>query len=131
MNKKLAKPIKIRTKLTLEDSADETLDYYAKLAAAIDGDADSDAKIKDQKIRNVLNLIEKELRRATSLHGGMRSVHEGYAVLLEEVDELWDEVKKKTKNRSDQKMEEEAVQVAAMAARFVVDLLNCQTKRGY
>lgn len=45
--------------------------------------------------------------------------HEGYAVLLEEVDELWTEVKKKCADRSKERMRAEAIQVAAMAMRFV------------
>ena len=35
-------------------------------------------------------LVKDELIRARKNHGPMLSVHEGYAVLLEEVDELWD-----------------------------------------
>src|SRR5574341_2097686 len=34
-----------------------------------------------------------ELRRARSLCGPMRGPHEGWAVIFEELDELWDEVK--------------------------------------
>jgi hypothetical protein len=43
-------------------------------------------------------------------------------VLLEEVDELWDEVKKSPHKRDEQAMQAEAVQVAAMALRFLVDV---------
>ena len=77
----------------------------------------------EDRISVILKLVENELRRAKALHGKFHSVHEGWAVLYEEVDELWDEVKKKTKERSQAKLAEEAIQVAAMAARFVVDLL--------
>ena len=52
------------------------------------------------------------------------SAHEGYAVLLEEVDELWDEVKKKPRNREPQKMRAEAIQIAAMALRMVLDVVD-------
>ena len=75
-----------------------------------------------------LEQVREELIRATALHGPMRSSHEGYAVLLEEVDELWDEVKlKKRKLLTDQekarvRMRKEAIQVAAMAIRFVLDV---------
>jgi hypothetical protein len=44
--------------------------------------------------------------------------------LLEEIDELWDEVKKSPKKRNPVAMREEAVQVAAMALRFLIDV--CQ-----
>lgn len=49
------------------------------------------------------------------------STHEGYAVLLEEVDELWDEVKS---NGSNERLKAEAVQVAAMAIRFIQELTD-------
>lgn len=65
---------------------------------------------------------EMELRAASEKFAPFNSAHEGYAVLLEEVDELWDEVKIRTDFRSREKMRKEAIQVAAMALRFVVDL---------
>lgn len=65
-----------------------------------------------------LELVDKEQKRATKKHGPIRSFHEGYAVLLEEVDELWDEVKKKTENRNIDNIKEELVQIAAMAAKI-------------
>ncbi len=69
-------------------------------------------------VESVLSQIRSELIRATSKHGPMRSAHEGYAVLKEEVDELWDDVK--ANNHRGAVIE--AVQVAAMAARFVLDV---------
>jgi hypothetical protein len=48
------------------------------------------------------------------------SLHEGYAVLKEEVDELWDEIKKKNPNKAN--IYTEAKQVAAMAIRIMVEL---------
>jgi hypothetical protein len=56
------------------------------------------------------------------LYAPMHSAHEGWATLKEEVDELWDEVKKSPKNRDMDAMQEEAVQAAAMALRFIVDV---------
>lgn len=52
----------------------------------------------------------------------LHSAHEGYAVILEEVDELWDEVKKKREDRSKRKMRDECIQIAAMAIKFIEDL---------
>ena len=46
------------------------------------------------------------------------SAHEGYAVVKEEVDELWDAIKQ---NQRQEKLASEAKQVAAMALRFLTD----------
>lgn len=58
----------------------------------------------------------------------MNSAHEGYAVLLEELDELWEHVKTKQKNRDLHAMKREAIQIAAMAMRFAVEC--CTEERG-
>ena len=73
-------------------------------------------------IDQVLSLIEMELSRAMMLHGSMNSHHHAYGVILEEVDEFWDEVKKKSHDRSKDRMREELIQVAAMACRAILDL---------
>jgi len=62
--------------------------------------------------------IIQEYKRATDKFGCFASTHEGYAVILEELDELWDEIKK---NSDKETMRKEAIQVAAMGFRFVVD----------
>jgi hypothetical protein len=54
----------------------------------------------------------------------MNSAHEGYAVLLEELDELWEHVKTNQKRRDLVEMHKEAIQVAAMATRFALDICN-------
>ena len=61
-----------------------------------------------------------ELARARSKFGNFHSAHEGYAVILEELDELWREVQ--SKGRTVESLRGEAIQVAAMAIRFVEDL---------
>lgn len=49
--------------------------------------------------------------------------HEGYAVILEELDELWTEIKKKQSNYDLAQQRHEAIQVAAMVVRFIDELL--------
>ena len=71
---------------------------------------------------HVLQDIKTEFSRATEKFGPFNSAHEGYAVMLEEMDELWDEIKKKTKDLPH--MREEAIQIAAMAMRFVIDICD-------
>lgn len=61
--------------------------------------------------------VHSELRRATGKFGNFHNAHEGYAVLLEEVDELWEAIKHGTRKQQ----RKEAVQVAAMAVRLLRD----------
>ena len=75
------------------------------------------------KARLVLDEVELKLRHALSLYPPMHSVHEGYSIILEELDELWQEIKLKSLYRSEEKLRKEALQVAAMAVRFILDTL--------
>jgi hypothetical protein len=63
--------------------------------------------------------IVAEIERARRKHAPMRGPHEGYAVLLEEVDELWDEVKRRDPDLA--AMRKEAIQIAAMGLAFAVE----------
>ena len=72
-----------------------------------------------EKLHKVWSEVNAELRQATAKFGPFNSAHEGYAVLKEEVDELWDAIKT---NASPQHQREEAVQVAAMAIRYILDI---------
>lgn len=64
----------------------------------------------------------EELMRAKAKHAPMHGPHEGYAVILEELDELWDEVKAQKPDSG--RMRKEALQVAAMALRFIEDVCD-------
>ena len=74
------------------------------------------------KSNESLKLIESEFTRAADLYPGFHSNHEGYAVIKEEVDELWDEIKKSKDVRGNSRMKEELIQIAAMCVRFLNDL---------
>lgn len=75
-----------------------------------------------QKTLQAILEIATEFDSAANAFPPFASPHEGYAILKEEVDELWDEVKKKPSLRSNMALEKEAIQVAAMALRFLVDV---------
>ena len=64
----------------------------------------------------------RELCRARDKHATFNSDHEGYAVLLEEMDELWGEIKKRKEKRNRVFLLKESMQIAAMAMRFAADL---------
>ena len=63
-----------------------------------------------------------EYRSATAAFGQLSSGHEGYGVIKEELDELWDEIKVKPQDKY--RMRDEATQLAAMAIRFIVDVCS-------
>lgn len=68
-------------------------------------------------------LVKKELERARLKHPGTQnSLHEGYGVILEEVDEFWDLVKSQNPNCAD--LLSELVQIAAMAQRTAEDVVS-------
>ncbi len=66
----------------------------------------------------------EEAERAIASWPAFNSAHEAYAVLLEEVDELWDHVKSNQLRRDVSAMRRECIQVAAMALRFAAEVCN-------
>ena len=72
------------------------------------------------RLRAILDRVELEAAGAMRKFDPFNSPHEGYAVILEELDELWLEVKANNGRSPDAMIE--AIQVAAMAVRYVYDL---------
>lgn len=72
---------------------------------------------------NFQKLVSEELMRARKNHGPQHSYHEGYAILLEELDELWDEVKKKSNNRNHLDTLKELVQISSCAQKMAEDIV--------
>lgn len=70
-------------------------------------------------VQRILNEVHVEVHKAQKKHKPMNSPHEAYAVILEELDEYWDEVKA---DRGKQKSaRDELIQIAAMAVRALHD----------
>lgn len=69
-------------------------------------------------------LVEDELAEARKKHPPINSAHEGYSVILEELDEFWEEVRKNKTQRQPFWMLAELVQIAAMAQRTAEDVLK-------
>lgn len=71
-------------------------------------------------------LVREELGKARGSNGynypPMNSLHEGYAVILEEVEEFWDICKLKPAKRDRAHLLKELVQISAMAQRTAEDL---------
>lgn len=68
----------------------------------------------------ILSHVRDEIERAIRKHRSYGSAHEAWAVMREEVDELWDEVKADAGYT--RAAFAEAHQVAAVAVRYVLDL---------
>lgn len=66
------------------------------------------------------DLVSRELVRAREGHQPMRNPHEAYGIIMEEVDEFWDEVKRKRLNPL--AALKELAQIGAMAQRAAEDL---------
>lgn len=73
------------------------------------------------KLNDAAHSAQSECWDALEKFPAFNSAHEGYAVILEELDELWMEIKAHQRNRSNEAMRREAIQVAAMALRFIME----------
>ena len=84
----------------------------------------SAAEAYDEKLQLVTEKIFNEVKRAKKLFpNNFVNQHEAYAVILEEVDELWHEIKKNQRNYDLDAQRKEATQAAAMLCRLLVELL--------
>lgn len=73
--------------------------------------------------------VRAEIIKAKTKHpGNFRSPHEGYAIALEEVEELWDEIKKDGGGR-DLAARKEAMQAAAMFVRYMAEICHQPLRR--
>ena len=68
--------------------------------------------------------IDDEIDRSNKHEVSFASLHEAYAVILEELDEVWDITKQKKKKRNAQELRQELIQVAAMAIKAINSLPN-------
>lgn len=67
-------------------------------------------------IEKIIELIKTECERARKKHPPFHSTHEAYAVILEELEEWWDSVKK------DEPDDAELISVAAMCILAIIEL---------
>jgi hypothetical protein len=76
------------------------------------------------KLDDIIELIKFELKKASLKYLPFHSTHEGFAILKEEVDELWDAIRLKASNKNRiPNTFEESLHVAAMIVRFIYDLI--------
>ena len=70
----------------------------------------------------ILDEIEKEHKKAISKFPTFASAHEGLAIIEEEFEELKREVFVNQSHRDWDKITREAIQLATMAVRFLIDV---------
>lgn len=75
-------------------------------------------------IKHVLDEVEKVQKEHSPYH----SIHEGYAIMLEEFDKLWDEIKDKDPNYT--RIYNEAKQVACTSLRFMKLVEQIKKEKG-
>jgi len=83
---------------------------------------DPDLVSDDPRIHRLdyaLRIVGDEVLRALDRFESFNSPHEGYAVILEELDELWEQVKANRGREPD--AINEAKQIAAMAVRYMIE----------
>lgn len=73
--------------------------------------------------------IVEEVLKARKTHGPIASAHEGYAIMLEELDEVKEHVWMKQKLRDQAAMRKELVQLAAMAVAMIVEIADADNRR--
>lgn len=96
---------------------------FCKNCPHVSSNTEFASHIDFNKITSIVSDVIEEFNKATHKHPPFNSRHEAYAILIEEVDELWAEVKKNHSKDPGAKITQrkEAIQVAAMAFRFIYD----------
>lgn len=67
-------------------------------------------------------MMDRELERMKSKNYSVHGYHEAFGLILEELDEFWEEVRKKSNKRDPQNCLKELSQIAALAERSAIDL---------
>jgi hypothetical protein len=68
--------------------------------------------------------IFAEVERAKRHKEIFSSLHEAYAVILEELDEVWDITRQKRRDREALELRKEFIQIAAMAVKGLASMEN-------
>ncbi len=79
----------------------------------------------DFRITNIgktIKAIIAEYNYSIVKNEPLNSPHEGWALIKQKVDGLWEEIKKNNTDNSKEAIMKEAAQIGAMAMRFMVDL---------
>lgn len=83
--------------------------------------SDSVIESNDYNFMDFLSSVDLEYHKARTKFPKMSSAHEGYAIIKEELDELWDLIKQ-NKGKS-KEASEEVKQVAAMCLAYYLEVI--------
>jgi hypothetical protein len=75
----------------------------------------------DKLLPSILSTLDHNVKMIIRKWAPFNSDHEGMGVLQEEVDELWDEVRKKEHDRNPAFIQREAYDIAAVAIRIIIE----------
>jgi hypothetical protein len=81
--------------------------------------------LDDFRVTNIgksIKSIIAEYNHTIIKHAPIHSTYEGWALIKQKVDQLWEEIKKEEATGSKEVMLKEAAQIGAMAMRFIIDL---------
>ncbi len=106
---------------TLLDIGWRSYEHFRKSILAIEAEARA-TPAEALDVPTFAVEVRDELTRARSRFGPIASLHEGYAVILEELDEFWEDVRSNDPDRLIRAYRE-LVQVAAMAQRTAEDAI--------
>lgn len=91
---------------------------------------DEFAKMSDKAKREyAAALMVEELNRARQKFLPMASAHEGFAIVLEEIDELWEIVKQKQSARNYSEFGQEVIQCGAMLIALMTEIVLPENRR--
>ena len=72
----------------------------------------------------LMSEIQAEVLRAARHGAQFASLHEAYAVILEELDEVWEITRLKKRDREASKIRKELIQLGAMAVKAIESMEN-------
>ena len=111
---------------TPADAEQEVWEYFGRKLteqAAAERTTQAEERALEENISKVVDVVVGELEKAMCKHGPISSQHEAHSVILEELQEFWEEVRKAQNSKVvSVEARKELVQIAAMAIRTLIDL---------
>lgn len=108
-NNQTTMPPKITRRVDIANAVLDACEAHGVLAA--------DGSSVAQELPSFVQQVLREAAAADQRHSVINSLHQGFGILMEEVDEFWDWVRARSEDRDPVAMQAELVQIAATALR--------------